>query len=84
MGSQPYKASARSWKPLVHALNFESEMVAALAPRMDLARARAPFVPASGGELHQQCGLRPPLFPSLPRRANDGGKRGTARSTARG
>ena len=53
MGSQPYKASARSWKPLVHALNFESEMAAALAPRMDLARARAPFVPASGGGLHQ-------------------------------
>ena len=84
MGSQPYKASARSWKPLVDALNFESEMAAALAPRMDLARTHAPFLPASGGGLHQQCGLRPPLFPSLPRRANNGGKQETARSTMRG
>jgi hypothetical protein len=52
--------------PGSRAQHFKSEMAAALVLRMDLTRARAPFVPTSSGGLDQQCSVLLPLFPFLP------------------
>lgn len=54
-----------------------------LVLQMDLARARAPLVPAFSGGLHQQCRVRLSLFPSLPGEI-DGAWRGGDNVSERG